>query len=268
MNFKNKCYLMGILNITTDSFFDGNKYFEKNKAIEHGLKMVEDGADIIDIGGESTKPNAIKVSPDEEINRLIDIICSIKKYKNICVSVDTYKSQVAKEVLENGADIINDVYGGLYDENMFELVKKYDSHICITHNRLDNINKFSNVVEETYNELNIRYNEALNQGVKKEKIILDPGLGFSKYGYNNVLLIQNISKFKEFNIPLLVGISRKKFLNLLDGIDPLYSNKSTISVNAYMASLGINILRVHDVKEHKKIIDVINSIVYGGISIE
>ena len=125
MNFRDKIYIMGILNITVDSFFDGNKYFEKNKAIEHALKIIEDGADIVDIGGESTKPNSLKVSSYDEINRIIDIISEIKKYKNVLISVDTYKSEVAEEALKIGADIINDVYGGLYDEKMFEVVKKF-----------------------------------------------------------------------------------------------------------------------------------------------
>lgn len=268
MNFRDKIYIMGILNITVDSFFDGNKYFEKNKAIEHALKIIEDGADIIDIGGESTKPNSLKVSFYDEINRIINIISEIKKYKNVLISVDTYKSEVAEEALKTGADIINDVYGGLYDEKMFEVVKKYDSYVCITHNRMNSINCFSNVVDETYNELKIRYNEAINVGIDSNKIILDPGLGFSKYGYNNILILKNISKFKEFNLPILVGASRKKFLKNLNGVDPLEDNLSTLSVTAYLGAKGINILRVHDVKENKQVIDVINSIIFGGNCIE
>ena len=151
---------------------------------------------------------------------------------------------------------------------MFEVVKKYDSYVCITHNRMNSINCFSNVVDETYNELKIRYNEAINVGIDSNKIILDPGLGFSKYGYNNILILKNISKFKEFNLPILVGASRKKFLKNLNGVDPLEDNLSTLSVTAYLGAKGINILRVHDVKENKQVIDVINSIIFGGNCIE
>ena len=127
---------------------------------------------------------------------------------------------------------------------------------------------FLNVVNEIYNELKDRYEEALKLGITKDKMILDPGFGLGKYGYNNIILMKNIKKFKELDIPLLVGISKKKFLNLLDNLDPLYFNMSTIYSNAYMASLGINILRVHNVKEHRKMVDVINSIIYGGKNIE
>lgn len=269
LNFKDKVYLMGILNITVDSFFDGNKYFEKNKAIEHGLKIIEDGADIIDIGGQSTKPNSLKISSAEEITRVVDIIREIRKLKkDVLISIDTYKSDVAKEALEAGADIVNDVYGGLYDKKMFDVCKKYNSYICLTHNRLYNSNKFLNVVEETYNELKEIYNNAVKSGIKEEKIIIDPGLGFSKYGKNNILILRNIEKFKELNAPILVGASRKKFLSKICKSDPLMDNFSTLSVSAYLSSKGVNILRVHDVKENKKIIDIINSIMFGGDGIE
>lgn len=261
MDFK-KCYLMGILNVTKDSFFDGNKYFEKNKAIEHGLELIDQGADILDIGGESTKPKSIKISSEEEINRIIDVIAGIKKYTNVPISVDTYKKSVAEEALKVGVDIINDVYGGIYDKSMFDLAKKYNCYICITHNRLKNVNNYNNVVDETYTELEKAYKKALNIGVKKEKIILDPGLGFSKYGEKNIEILRNINKFKNFNLPLLVGVSRKKFLHLLDNLDPITSAVSTLSANFYLASLGINILRIHDVKEHRRIIDIINELVW------
>lgn len=259
---------MGILNITPDSFFDGNKYFEKNKAIEHGLRLIEDGADIIDIGGESTKPNSIRVSSVEEINRVIDVIREIKKYKNVLISIDTYKGDVAEEALKAGANIVNDVYGGLYDKNILEVSRKYNSYICLTHNRLFNSNKFLNVVDETYNELKIMCDNAKNIGIKPEKIIIDPGLGFSKYGYNNILILRNIERFKELKLPILVGASRKKFLKDICKSDPLIDSFSTMSVTAYLSAKGVNILRVHDVRENKKIVDIMNSIVFGGNSIE
>lgn len=263
MRFDDKVYIMGILNISEDSFYDGSKYFEKNKALERALKIIEDGADIIDIGGESTKPNSIKISSDEEIRRIIDVVCEIRKFKNVFISIDTYKSQVARECLKAGANIINDVYGGLYDEEIFRVVSEYNAYICITHNRIYSKNKFLNVVDETYSELKERYIKALDYNISPEKIILDPGLGFSKYGENNILILRNISKFKEFNFPILVGASRKKFLRDLDGVNPLESSFSTVSVTAYLASKGVNILRVHDVKENKKVVDIINSISFG-----
>ncbi len=255
---------MGILNITEDSFYDGGKYFEKNKAVEHALKIIEDGADILDIGGESTKPNSLKVSSHEEIGRLLDVLCEVRKFKNVLISIDTYKSEVAKECLEVGCDIINDVYGGLYDGKMFDTVSKYNSYICIAHNRLNLKNKFLDVVEDTYNELKLRYNKAISAKISPNKIILDPGLGFSKYGHNNILILRSISKFKEFGLPILVGASRKKFLMELNGMDPLEDKISTISITAYLASKGVNILRVHDVKDNKEVIDVINSVLFGG----
>lgn len=259
---------MGILNVTPDSFFDGNKYFEKNKAIEHGLKLVEDGADIIDIGGESTKPNSMKVSSLEEINRVIDVIREIKKYKDVLISIDTYKSDVAEEALKAGANIVNDIYGGLYDKNILEVSRKYNSYICLTHNRISNSNKFLNVVDETYNELKIMCDNAKNAGIKPEKIIVDPGLGFSKYGYNNILILRNIERFKELKFPILVGASRKKFLKNICKSDPLVDNFSTMLVTAYLSAKGVNILRVHDVRENKKVVDIMNSIVFGGNSVE
>lgn len=267
MNFSDKTYIMGILNVTTDSFFDGNKYFEKNKAIEHALKMVEDGADIIDIGGESTKPNSFKISAYDEINRIIDIILEIRKYKNVLISVDTYKSEVAKEALKVGANIVNDVYGALYDKKIFNVVRDYGAYICITHNRLNSKNSFINIVDTVYSELNERYMEALGCGIDNNNIILDPGIGFSKYGVNNILILRDIDKFKQFDCPILLGISRKKFLKYLDNLDPLKNISSTIYTNAYLISKGINILRVHDVKENKEMVDIINSIIFGGNNI-
>lgn len=264
MKFDDKIYLMGILNVSEDSFYDGNKYFEKNKALERAIEIIENGADIIDIGGESTKPNSIKISSDEEIRRILDVVVEIRKFKNVIISIDTYKSQVARECLKVGANIINDVYGGLYDEKIFSVVSEYNSHICITHNRMFSKNKFSNVVDETFEELKERYERALSFNINPDKMILDPGLGFSKYGRNNILILKNISKFKELGVPILVGASRKKFLRELDGVDPLENSFSTISVTAYLASKGVNILRVHDVLENKKVVDIINSISFGG----
>lgn len=255
---------MGILNITSDSFFDGSKYFEKNKAIEHGLKLIEDGADIIDIGGQSTKPNSLKISPSEEISRVIEVISEIKKHKNVLISIDTYKSEVAEEALKVGVNIVNDIYGGLYDENIFEVSKKYNSYICITHNRIKNSNKFLNIIDETYNEIKTMCNRAIDIGINPNKIIIDPGFGFSKYGHNNILILRGISKFKELNFPVLVGVSRKKFLGEVCNLDPLESNLSTLVVNSYLLTKGMNILRVHDVRENKIVVDIMNSIIIGG----
>lgn len=268
LNFKDKICLMGILNITTDSFFDGNKYFEKNKAIERALEIIEDGADILDIGGESTKPYAIKVSKDEEIERVSSVIGEIRKYKDIKISIDTYKSEVAEEALKCGANIVNDVYGGLYDEGIFEVSRKYNASICITHNRIDNKNKFFDVVGETILELKDRVKIAKKFGIKDEKIILDPGLGLGKYGYNNIKILNKISMFKKLGFPILVGASRKKFLEILNGKNPLEENLSTLVSTSYLCFMGVNILRVHDVKEGREIIDIINSIKGGENVVE
>lgn len=264
MKFKDKIYIMGILNVTEDSFFDGNKYFEKNKAIEHGLKIIEDGADILDIGGESTKPHSIKVSPYEEISRVVDIISEIRRYKDVDISIDTYKSEVAKEALKAGANIINDVYGGIYDEEILNVSKEHDSYICITHNRLNNINNFSNIVDEVYSELENQCTRALSKGLSRDKIIIDLGFGFSKYGYNNIVLLREINRFKDLGFPILIGVSRKKFLNLLDNKEPKENISSTISTNCFGVVNGANIIRVHDVCTHREIISCLNTILYGG----
>lgn len=255
---------MGILNITVDSFFDGNKYFEKNKAIERGIEIIEQGADILDIGGESTKPYAIKVSKEEEIERVSFIIREIKKYKDVKISIDSYKSEVAEEALKAGANIVNDVYGGLYDEKIFDVTKRYNVSICITHNRLNNKNKFFDVVGETVEELKNRVKIAKDFGIDDDKIILDPGLGFGKYGNNNIKILNRISTFKDLGFPILVGASRKKFLEILNGKNPLEDKLSTLVSTSYLCFMGINILRVHDVKESREIIDIINSIKGGG----
>lgn len=265
MNFRDKIYIMGILNITEDSFFDGRKYFEKNKALERALKLIEDGADIIDIGGESSKPHSIKVSEKEEASRVIEIISEIKKHKNVIISVDTYKSYVAREALKCGAHIVNDVYGGLYDEKIFDVVKEFNSYICITHNRNPVLNEYKNIVSEVYEELELRINKGISKNISREKILIDFGLGFSKYGENNLPLIKSINKFKDLGFPILFGCSRKKFLKFIDNKDPLENIESTIGMNLYAAINGANILRVHDVLEHRKIIDGINSLMYGGV---
>jgi len=244
-------YVMGILNVTPDSFSDGGKYYEINSATKHALQMIEEGADVIDIGGESSRPGADEISVDEEIDRIIPTIKSILSQKpNTIISVDTTKSEVAQIALESGAKIINDI-SGLSDERMITVVRNYEAAIIIMHikgnPRTMQINpEYKNVVEEVHSFLFDKIVYSMNNGVKS--IVVDPGIGFGKTVTHNYELLRNLAKFQTLETPLLIGVSRKSLIGKTLDIDVSERDNATIILETDAVSKGAKIIRTHNVK--------------------
>lgn len=261
----NKSYTMGILNITPDSFSDGGKYIKTEEALKRALNIINEGADIIDIGAESSRPGAAPVSEEEELNRIIPVLDLLKGNVDIPISIDTYKSKVAEESIKRGATIINDIYGFKKDKDMAKVVANTGVYCVLMHMRRDPNNmhenpKYKNVLTEVISELEESIEIALNAGVKKEKIILDPGIGFAKDFNHNLELLKKIEEFKKLGYPLLLGVSRKRFIGEILGTEPSDRLEGSLAVASYIASSTPAILRVHDVKETSKTLKIINAI--------
>ena len=251
---------MGILNISDDSFYDGNKYNSKSKALKQTEKMLNEGADIVDIGAFTTKPGSKLISVEKEKQILFPIIETlIYNFPDSLFSIDTFRSEIAKKSIEIGASIINDISGGEYDKNMFKVISKYKvpyvmMHIKGTPNTMQLNPKYKNVLVHLLNFFNKQVKIAMDMGVTD--IIIDPGFGFGKSLDNNYELLKEISLFKEINCPILIGVSRKSMIyNILNG-NPNESLNGTTVLNTYALINGVNIIRVHDVKEAKECISL------------
>ncbi len=238
-----KTAIMGVLNVTPDSFSDGGKYLKPEEALRHAVRMVEEGADIIDIGGESTRPGSKRVSEEEELSRVLPALKLIRKeLPDTWISIDTYKSGVARACLEEGADIINDISGGTFDKNMFELLSLYECPYIMTHIKgtpetwkRETIT-YDDVVGEIADWFRERINELLRWSYRSEEsIILDPGIGFGKLPEHNVEILRRFEEFKIFGKPLLIGVSRKSFIGL---ILEAFLNKKTRPDERLFGSLG------------------------------
>jgi dihydropteroate synthase len=257
---------MGILNVTPDSFSDGGLYFEKSLAIERAKQMVEDGADIIDIGGESTRPGAEPVSLDEELNRTIPVIEALAKEIKVPISIDTYKSVVAEKALNAGASIVNDISGLRFDPEMAKIVAKYKVPVVIMHIKGTprNMQKepfYENLIAEIKQYIEDSINIALNTGIDKDKIIIDPGIGFGKTFEHNLEIIHRLSEFSTFGKPVLIGLSRKAFIGkILNNASPLERVEGTAAAVAISIMNGANIIRVHDVKQMTMVAKVADAI--------
>lgn len=255
--------IMGILNVTPDSFSNGGKFFEKSKAIEHAKKMVEDGADIIDLGAESTRPGSNPISAKEEISRISPLIEELASLP-VPVSIDTYKPEVAEFALEHGAKIVNDVYG-LRKDGMAEVVKRYNAGIVLMHMKGDPQTMqenptYVNVVSEVVRFLRERALFAIGNGIKKDFITIDPGIGFGKKIEHNIAILRELGSFKSLGFPILIGVSRKGFIGEILRKDVDQRLIGSVSVALYAAINGAKILRVHDVKETKEAIKILEAI--------
>lgn len=261
LNFdQNSFYIMGILNATPDSFSDGGKYYQLDKALFHVEEMINQGVDIIDVGGESTRPFSKPVELDEELSRVIPIIESINKNFDIIISIDTYKSRVAEEALKNGAEIINDISGFTFDEKMIDVASKYNAtcvvmHIKGTPKNMQVDPKYTDIVEEIYSFLNERVKVLKEKSIKN--IIIDVGFGFGKSLEDNYILLNNLKRFKEIGCPILTGISRKSMIGKVVNVEPEYRISGTLALNTIAILNGTSILRVHDVKDNYQAIKVI-----------
>ena len=256
---KRKTKLVGILNITPNSFSDGGKYFESKKAIAHLLQLIEDGADLIDIGAESTKPFSEGVSSEEQIARLKPVLEYIQNNNiSIPISVDTRSSEVAEFALDCGVQIINDVSGFDYDEKMVEVISKYQAGVIIQHSKgtpenMQNSPVYTNVVEEIFTNLNKKKNKAKEYGIKN--VILDIGIGFGKTKEHNFELLDRIEEFYSLGCPLMVGVSRKTLLGVNEDDNDI-KDALTLGISYPLIQKGVDYLRVHNVKLHKKLLEM------------
>ena len=255
----NKTYLMGILNCTPNSFSDGGEFFDKKNALKRFEQIIADGADIVDIGAESTAPNNVPIDVEEELLRLSLIFEQCRKSNyNIPISIDTRNSKTASKMLELGANIINDVSGFIYDEKMANVVAKADAYAVLT---FDDIIK-NNAIDETIKGLLKRVKNATMAGVKEEKIILDVGLGFNKTFEQNIELIKRANEVVSLGFPVLYGLSRKSFVQKLTNLSAKETAEANISLGSYLAMQGVNILRVHDVLAHKIAFSALDKVLY------
>lgn len=263
--------IMGILNVTPDSFSDGGKYFSADLAVKHGIQMIEDGADIIDIGGESTRPGAELVAQDEELRRIIPVIKELhKRMPAVTISVDTYKSAVAKQALDNGANMVNDISGLTFDQEMLEVVTGYSCPVIIMHiqgtpRNMQNNPQYTDVVKDIYTFFQERIDIAIKAGVKTENIYLDPGIGFGKTVDHNLEIIHRINEFCSLGYPIVLGTSNKSFIGKILGSDssPLPTeqrNEGNLVTYIWSVIKGTNILRVHDVKPVKRVLKMLDAI--------
>ena len=259
-----KPLIMGILNVTPDSFSDGGHFNNITSALMQAEKMLNDGVDIIDIGGESTRPYSISVSSGEQVQRVIPIIKAIRTQlsSTVQISIDTQLSTVAKLALAEGANIINDISAGHNDPNILNVAVDYDCPIILMHIKgtpqtMQDNPSYDNVVSDVLTSLYISAERAKQAGIKQDKIILDPGIGFGKTIEHNLKLLGHLKQFVETGYPVLLGTSRKKFLNTITATKKLEDLALATSITTALAVMaGVKVLRVHDVKENRQALDI------------
>ena len=247
--------VMGILNVTPDSFADGGRHHEFDAAVKRGLEMIAEGVDIIDVGGESTRPGADRVSQEEEIARTIPVITELAKH-GATISIDTMRASTARAAVKAGAAIINDVSGGLADDAMLQTAAELKVPYIAMHWRgqskdMNSKAVYGDVVNEVIAELNERIDAALDAGIHKDKLIIDPGIGFAKDAEHNWAIIDAIDRFVAMGYPVLVGASRKRFLG---GDTPDQREQATIELTKRLGTTGVWAVRVHSVKPHKEVL--------------
>lgn len=244
--------LMGIVNVTPDSFSDGGEFFSVDKAVAQGLKLAEQGADILDIGGESTRPGADAVSEDEELRRVVPVVERLSREASLPISIDTSKAAVAREAMAAGASIINDVTGFEGDVQMLQVAVETRAAVCLMHMQgsprtMQASPRYDDVVADVMRYLADRRDQLEEAGIARERIALDPGIGFGKTLEHNLMLLREIRRFHELGCPLLVGHSRKSFIGAVLGDAERDRLGGTVGVSVALATAGVHILRVHDV---------------------
>lgn len=260
-----RTYIMGILNLTPDSFSDGGKYNKIEAALQHAKEMIEEGADILDIGGESTRLGHIQISEEEEIERVLPVIRSLRKqFPHVLLSIDTYKWRVAEAALEAGVHILNDIWGLQYDKGeMAALAKKYEVPVIVMHNQ--NTEEYQEDRVQTLRKFFEKSFEIAERvGLSKEKLLLDPGLGFGKGFLGDVELLGRLSELRDMG-PILLGTSKKRFIGtLLQGLPPEERVEGTAATTVIGIQQGVDIVRVHNVKENKRVAMVADAIYRKG----
>jgi dihydropteroate synthase len=256
---------MGVLNITPDSFSDGGFYFDKEKAIAQGIQLMEEGADMLDIGGESTRPGAKSVSVQEEAGRVLPVIAALRAQTDIPISIDTTKAEVAREALAAGANILNDISALRFDPKLMQLAAEKNVPVILMHMQgmpktMQIAPYYKNLLSEIKEFLAERMHIAESAGIKKENIIIDPGIGFGKTLEHNLSLIKHLNFLEELDRPILVGISRKAFIGKILDLPPHERLEGTIAAGLLSMQQGAHILRVHDVAALKRAVQVAEAI--------
>jgi dihydropteroate synthase len=265
LSFSSRTHLMGILNVTPDSFSDGGEFFQVEDAVKQGIRMAKEGADIIDVGGESTRPESDPVTIEEELSRVIPVIEALSKQVNIPISIDTYKSQVAKKALHAGAEMINDISALRFDPQMKKIAAEYQvptvlMHIKGTPKNMQKNPYYDDVITEITEYLKESIEIAENAGIDREKIIIDPGIGFGKRLEDNLNILKNLKKFSILDCPIMVGPSRKSFIGKILDLPVEERLEGSLAALAVSIMKGANIVRVHDVKESKRVACLVDSI--------
>ena len=256
---KNETYIMGILNVTPDSFSDGGKFNNLDAALHHAEEMIKEGTDIVDIGGESTRPGHIVISEEEEIARVVPIIEAVKARFDVPVSIDTYKGNVAEAALQAGADLVNDIWGLKYDKNMAEVIAKSGAACCLMHNR--ERAEYNSFVEDVLDDLRETIAIAKKAGIADDKIILDPGVGFAKSYEQNLIITNNVDRLNELGYPVLLGTSRKSMIGLTLDLPSDQRVEGTVATSVIGVMKGCRFVRVHDVLENKRAILMTEAII-------
>ena len=261
-----KTYIMGILNVTPDSFSDGGEFNRAESALDQAQNMIKNGADIIDIGGQSTRPGAAKISLEEELNRVIPIIQVLRQQTDIAISVDTTESLVASAAIAAGADIINDISGGTYDPQMLATAASLDVPIILMHIKgtpqtMQSLTDYKDLVAEISTFLQQQIKQAIALGLKPSQIVIDPGIGFAKNAAQNIELIQKLAQFQALNAPILVGVSRKSFIGkIIEQPNPKDRLWGTAAACCGAIANGADIVRVHDVAQMHDVTRVADAI--------
>lgn len=255
---ENHCYVMGILNVTPDSFSDGGKFNTMDAAMRHAQEMAEEGADIFDVGGESTRPGHVQITEEEEIARVAPVIERLKAEFDIPVSVDTYKSHVAEAALQAGADLVNDIWGLKYDEKMAAVIAKHNVACCLMHNREKA--EYQDFIQDVLSDLQETISLAKQTGIAQDKIMLDPGIGFGKTYEMNLEMMKHLDALNGLGYPVLLGTSRKSMIGLTLDLPADQREEGTLVTTVMGIVSGCSFVRVHDVKANKRAVKMTEAI--------
>jgi dihydropteroate synthase len=264
-NWGKQTYIMGILNVTPDSFSDGGSYTDLETALQKANRMIQDGAHIIDVGGESTRPGYTMIPQEEEVRRAIPVIKELSKLNKIAstevlLSIDSYRAKTVEEAIKAGANFINDIWGLKYDPEMANVAAAYDVYVCIMHNRTSGTD-YDDIIEDMLHELEESIKIAHKAGVKDDKIILDPGIGFAKTWEQNLVVMRRLAELKKLGYPVLLGVSRKGFIGKVLGLEVQDRLEGTLALTASGIKDGVDIVRVHDVNENARVARMMDSFV-------
>jgi len=270
IDFERRTALVGVLNVTPDSFSDGGRYLDPENAIARGVKLAEEGADLIDIGGESSRPGARPVSAEEELERVVPVIRGLRRALSVPLSIDTYKARVARVAIEEGVDVVNDISAMRFDPEMVRVIAAAKVPVVLMHMQgtprtMQERPYYRDVVEEVKGFLQERIEFALESGVGPEQILVDPGIGFGKELEHNLALLRGLPALASLGRPILVGPSRKTFIGKILGVGPEERLEGSLAAAVAAVLAGANMIRIHDVREARRAIGIADALRYGSV---